>query len=235
MEVLGSFNFWDDYQEKATTQAFVCGDTRAEEELVVVSFRGTEVFDADSWPSDIDLSWLYELRCGMGKFHGGFLKALGLQKSLGIYTSGQPRVGDVKFGEFMEEQLKNYCIRYISTVYCNDIVLRLPFDDNSFMFKHFGECRYFNSFYQGQIVAEEPNKNYFSLLDAIPRRVNAIWELARSFIIPYTRGADYKEGALLRLIRFIGVLVPGISANFPHIYIVLPGWYYLVYCQLVTS
>ena len=73
-----------DYQEKATTQAFVCGDTRAEEELVVVSFRGTEVFDADSWPSDIDLSWLYELRCGMGKVHGGFLKDLGLQKSLGF-------------------------------------------------------------------------------------------------------------------------------------------------------
>ena len=61
-----------------------------------------------------------------------------------------------------------------------------------------------------KIVAEEPNKNYFSLLDAIPRRVNAIWELARSFIIPCTRGADYKEGALLRLIRFIGVLVLGI-------------------------
>ncbi|WOH15251.1 hypothetical protein DCAR_0934788 [Daucus carota subsp. sativus] len=149
MEVLGSIKFWDDYQEKETTQAFVCRDTRAEEELVVESFRGTEVFDADSWPSDIDLSWLYELRCGMGKVHGGFLKALGLQKSLGIYTSGQPRVGDVKFREFMEEQLKNYRIRYIRTVYCNDI-----------------------------IVTEEPNKNYFSLLDAIPRRVNAIWELA---------------------------------------------------------
>ncbi|KAK1383276.1 Fungal lipase-like domain containing protein [Heracleum sosnowskyi] len=285
MELLGSFNFWNDYQEKATTQAFMCRETRGDEELIVVSFRGTEVFDADAWSSDVDLSW-YELHCGVGKVHGGFLKALGLQKSLGfpkeieqvdnkpvayyfirnmlrellsanknakfivtghslggalailfpgilafhkedlllerlqgVYTFGQPRVGDAKFGKFMEEQLKNNSIRYFRTVYCNDIVPRLPFDDNNFMFKHFGECLYINSFYEGQIVAEEPNKNYFSLLDAIPKSANAVWELARSFIIPYTRGTEYKEGALLRVIRVVGVLVPGISAHIPQNYV----------------
>lgn len=70
-----------------------------------------------------------------------------------------------------------------------------------------------------KIVAEEPNKNYFSLLDAIPKRVNAVWELARSFIIPYTRGTDYKEGAFLRFIRVLGILVPGISAHVPQNYV----------------
>ena len=64
-----------------------------------------------------------------------------------------------------------------------------------------------------KIVAEEPNTNYFSLMHAIPKMANAVWELARSFVIPYTRGADYAEGAVLRLVRAMGVLVPGLSAH----------------------
>lgn len=211
-------SFFADYQEKATTQAFMCRESRGTEELIVVAFRGTEPFDADAWASDVDLSW-YELHCGVGKVHGGFMKALGLQKSLGfpkeieqvddkpvayyfirnmlrellaanenakfivtghslggalailfpavlafhnedlllerlqgIYTFGQPRVGDAIFGEYVKEQFKNHSVRYIRTVYCNDIVPRLPYDDKNFMFKHFGECLYFNSFYEGQVI-----------------------------------------------------------------------------------
>lgn len=195
----------------------MCRDTSTDEELIVVAFRGTETFDADAWSTDIDLSW-YELHGGVGKVHGGFLKALGLQRSLGfpkeieqaddkplayyyirnmlrqlleanenakfivtghslggalailftsilafheeelllerlkgVYTFGQPRVGDAKFGEYMEEQLKNNNVQYLRYVYCNDMVPRLPCDDNNFMFKHFGKCLYFNSFYQGQV------------------------------------------------------------------------------------
>lgn len=64
-----------------------------------------------------------------------------------------------------------------------------------------------------QIVEEEPNKNYFSPLSAIPKTINSIWELIRSFVIPYTKGPDYKEGTLLRVHRVIGLMIAGIPAH----------------------
>ncbi|GFS34231.1 alpha/beta-Hydrolases superfamily protein [Actinidia rufa] len=263
MEFLGSFDFWNEYQEKATTQAFMLRDKTVNPELVVVAFRGTESFDADAWCTDFDMSW-YE-HSGMGKVHAGFMKALGLQKNArwpknlqqaddhpavayyhirdllkellqasdrekfiltghslggalailfpailafhgeewllerleGVYTFGQPRVGDEKFGKFYEGTF----------------------------FKHFGTCIYFDSFYNGKVVAEEPNKNYFSPFTMIPRTINAIWELMiRSFTIAYRWGPDYVEGGTLRVLRLIGLLcnrrvIAGISAHSPQDYV----------------
>lgn len=188
--------------------------------MIVVSFRGTEAFNAYDWCTDVDISCFENPE--MGKIHGGFMKALGLvmehgwppqlpahkrDKNLayyairdelnkrtdlneetkfivtghslggalavlfpailalhgetnllerleGIYTFGQPRVGDGKFKRFMEEQvLDRYGVKYLRFVYCNDLVTRLPFDDPvTFLYTHFGTCLYFNSCYKGQVI-----------------------------------------------------------------------------------
>ena len=74
-----------------------------------------------------------------------------LERLEGVYTFGQPRVGDEKFGKFMKEHFSKYGIPYFRFVYSNDLVSRLPFDDPINLFKHFGTCIYFDSFYNGKV------------------------------------------------------------------------------------
>lgn len=194
--------------------------------LILVSFRGTEPFDADDWITDFDYSW-YEIP-DLGKVHMGFLEALGLgnradtssfqkhllhsenvksemvpvmgemtayyavrskvkkllkehenakfvitghslggalailfptvllvheeeemmQRLLGVYTYGQPRVGNRELGRYMESRLEH---KYFRVVYCNDLVPRLPYDNKTFLYKHFGICLYFDSLYIEQV------------------------------------------------------------------------------------
>ncbi|XP_058089546.1 triacylglycerol lipase OBL1-like [Magnolia sinica] len=285
MEFVEYYHCWNDYQEQFSTQAFMLMDKSTAPELIVVSFRGTESFNAVDWSTDVDFSF-YELR-GMGKVHAGFMKALGLQKNqgwpkeieqgekkpayayyaireklrdvlrkndnakfiltghslggalavlfpailavhkevwmlerlAGVYTFGQPRVGDEKLGKFVMEQLNKHGGSYYRFVYSNDIVPRLPYDDTTLWFKHFGTCLYYNSFYVGKIVAEEPNKNYFSLWTVLPKLLTAEWEVVRSFAIGYIKGRDYREGWVLRMLRVIGLVFPGFPAHTPQDYV----------------
>ncbi|KAI3785075.1 hypothetical protein L1987_44187 [Smallanthus sonchifolius] len=142
-----------------------------------------------------------------------------LSKLEGVYTFGQPRVGDHKFGEYMKEVLVTHGLRYHRFVYCNDLVPRVPFDSSDLYFKHFGDCHYYNSFYKGQVLPEEPNKNYFSILFIIPKFANAIWELVRSFIMYYQNGPEYTETYTCRSWRVVGLLFAGLPAHGPPDYV----------------
>ncbi|KAK7291112.1 hypothetical protein RIF29_06009 [Crotalaria pallida] len=142
-----------------------------------------------------------------------------LDKLEGVYTFGQPRVGDQKFGDFMKDKLIKYDVKYMRYVYCNDMVPRIPYDDKTLFFKHFGPCLYFNSLYQGQVLEEEPNKNYFSLFWVIPKILNSAWEIIRGFLIPLIRGKDYKDTWIMTVFRFLGLIIPGLPAHLPSDYV----------------
>ncbi|KAL5992843.1 hypothetical protein ACLOJK_013762 [Asimina triloba] len=218
MDFVEYYDCWNDFLEQSTTQAFMFIDNSTAPGLIVISFRGTESFDADDWVTDFDFSFLELL--GMGRVHAGFMKALGLQKrngwpkeigeggnrpkfayyairerlrdvleknenakfmvtghSLGgalavlfpailavhdevrmlermegLYTFGQPRVGDENFGQFLMDHFNKHGVKYFRFVYCNDIVPRVPYDDETLWFKHFGTCLYYNSVYKGKVI-----------------------------------------------------------------------------------
>ena len=240
-----------DFQKERSTQVFIFSDKPKDADLILISFRGTEPFDADDWITDFDYSW-YEIP-KLGKVHMGFLEALGLghrinpatfqnnlmvndgrndndaaqgggdkstdsegplsaerefqpvmgemtayfglrsklksllkehrnakfvvtghslggalailfptvlvlheetellNRLLAVYTFGQPRIGNRKLGRFMEPRLNSPVPRYFRVVYCNDLVPRLPYDDKTFLYKHFGVCLYYNSLYIEQV------------------------------------------------------------------------------------
>ncbi|XP_016673154.1 triacylglycerol lipase OBL1-like [Gossypium hirsutum] len=235
MHFVDFYNGWDDYQKENSTQVFMICDKPKDATLILISFRGTEPFNANNWNTDIDYSW-YEIP-KVGKLHMGFLEALGLgnrediktfryhlqteivkksddgigkinirsldmtayhmvreklrslleehknakfivtghslggalailfpivlviheekklmERLLAVYTFGQPMVGNQQLGKFMEAHLDHPVPKYFRVVYCNDLVPRLPYDDKTFLYKHFGVCLYYNSCYIEQLM-----------------------------------------------------------------------------------
>lgn len=142
-----------------------------------------------------------------------------MEKLQAVYTFGQPRVADSKLGKFMETQLNEPVARYFRVVYCNDVVPRLPYDNNTFLYKHFGVCLYYNCFYSQQKVDEQPNRNYYGMKYLIPAHVNAAWELIRAFGMRYMYGSEYKENWCSIMLRVVGLALPGLSAHSPRDYV----------------
>ncbi|CAI9753691.1 unnamed protein product [Fraxinus pennsylvanica] len=142
-----------------------------------------------------------------------------MQWLLGVYTYGQLRVGNRQLGRFMESRLEYPDPKYFRVVYCNDIVPRLPYDNKTFLYKHFGICLYYNSLYIEHKVDEEPNPNYFGIRFLIPEYMNVVWELFRSLIIGHMHGLEYKECWESTLLRIVGLAIPGLSAHSPVDYV----------------
>lgn len=128
-----------------------------------------------------------------------------------VYTFGQPRVGDEDVAKYAMERLKG---RFMRVVYCNDMVPRIPFDNDLFAFKHFGGCTYFNSVYDAYVLREEPNPNYFSMGRAATMHLNAVWEVFQAMILISLRyGAEFSESVISLSARVAGLVVPGISSH----------------------
>jgi Lipase (class 3) len=87
-----------------------------------------------------------------------------LKRLEGVYTFGQPRVGDAEFGKFVRGFLDEPKKRYIRFVYGNDMVPRIPFDDKILLFKHIHDCLYYNSLYRGKVSISLSPILCFSLL-----------------------------------------------------------------------
>lgn len=130
-----------------------------------------------------------------------------------VYTFGQPRVGDQDFAAYATEALVG---KYFRVVYCNDVVPRIPFDNDLFSFRHFGDCAYFNSVYDGLKLAEEPNRNFFGMGRFLTMHLNAAWEVVQgALLIPLEYGEEFRETKLSVLYRLVGLLLPGIAGHSP--------------------
>ncbi|XP_057860715.2 triacylglycerol lipase OBL1 [Cryptomeria japonica] len=148
-----------------------------------------------------------------------------LENLLAIYTFGQPRVGDKTFADFMNRKLNlnQDLSRYFRIVYSNDLIPRIPFEDVIFMYKDFGACLYYNSFYSLKKLAETPNRN-FSPVFFIQIKIVALWELLQCLVLHYREGKEFKETKVSIFCRILGVLspgilIPGLSAHSPVNYI----------------
>ena len=68
----------------------------------------------------------------------------------GVFTFGQPRVGDTAFANYMETALSQRANqaqmrKYFRVVFRTDVVPRLPRDDVIFQFKHVTPCHFYKS------------------------------------------------------------------------------------------
>ncbi|XP_022132571.1 uncharacterized protein LOC111005368 isoform X1 [Momordica charantia] len=139
-----------------------------------------------------------------------------LEKLQAVYTFGQPRVGDPKFAQFMENTTKKYDFKYYRYVYSFDLVSRIPFNCGDFFcsYKHFGGCVYFDCCYNGKFLEEQPNNNYYWPIYLIPQFLAALWEFIRSLMIPLVKCSwDYFEGFGNLKNRVLGLFIPATSAH----------------------
>ncbi|MCO5566971.1 hypothetical protein L7F22_020654 [Adiantum nelumboides] len=134
------------------------------------------------------------------------------------FTYGQPRVGDVRFTDWVEKKLCGSSPRkYFRVVYRTDVVPRLPWDDVVFQFKHIRPCHYYRSYFKSLALSEEPYKNLSSLIVQPMPHINAMFELMQSLFRKVFRGSTETDLAIIT--RFVAVITPGLCAHNPGCYV----------------
>ncbi|PAN40520.1 hypothetical protein PAHAL_7G321700 [Panicum hallii] len=136
-----------------------------------------------------------------------------LDRLAGVYTFGQPRVGDAMLAMFVERNLDRPKKRHFRITYGDDSLPRLPNESSAIHFLHFGLGLHFDKSYKLKVVREiqiPGEETPSSLLDSVTSRVNSAWELGRGVYLGYRRGAYFREGWLLLLMRALAVALPGL-------------------------
>nr|CAB3486027.1 unnamed protein product [Digitaria exilis] len=136
-----------------------------------------------------------------------------LDRLAGVYTFGQPRVGDAMLAMFVERNLDRPKKRHFRITYGHDSLPRLPIERSAFHFLHFGLGLHFDKSYELKVRWEIPGEEETSsslLVDLVASRVNSAWELGRGVYLGYRRGGFFREGWLLLLLRAAAVALPGL-------------------------
>ncbi|XP_062226985.1 triacylglycerol lipase OBL1-like [Phragmites australis] len=134
-----------------------------------------------------------------------------LDRLAGVYTFGQPRVGDAMLAMFIERNLDRPKKRHFRITYGDDPLPRLPNESSAVHFLHFGLGLHFDKCYKLKVLRDIPGEpTSSSPLDFVTSRINSAWELGRSVHLGYRRGAYFREGWLLLLVRILALALPGL-------------------------
>ncbi|KAG0476193.1 hypothetical protein HPP92_013034 [Vanilla planifolia] len=135
----------------------------------------------------------------------------------GVMTYGQPRVGDAEFCRNLDAVLKS---KYHRMVYRYDIVPRVPFDKPPIaLFKHFGTCIYFKSWYEGQV-----RRGGIAEPQLLPSPVPVVHVLVRfggldeGVLLGFLM-KDFEESYVSLIYRASGLLIPGLASHSPRDYV----------------
>ncbi len=89
----------------------------------------------------------------------------------GLYTFGQPRVGDFQFAKTFNRALKGRAFRFVNN---NDVVPQVPLE--AMGFSHAGQLKYFD--HRGRLRGDRSRKWWFRFWDRVEGRVEHVVDLA---------------------------------------------------------
>ena len=104
----------------------------------------------------------------------------------GLYTFGQPRVGDSEFERMFNMDFKSMCFRYANN---NDVVTRVPL--RTMGYRHVGNCLYFD--HKG--ILRSDISYWWKFLDSVAGRVDDLGKLGPDAI------KDHSMKTYLKLLR----------------------------------
>lgn len=136
-----------------------------------------------------------------------------LDRVAGVHTFAQPRVGDAMLAVFVERNLDRPRKRHFRVTYGHDATPpRMPAGDVQ-QFLHFGLGVHYDACCRLKVLSDIPGNatsSSSSPLLFVTSRLNAARELARGVHLSLTRGAYFREGWLLLLLRVLALALPGL-------------------------